>query len=444
MDIIYPIVADYYPHEVILSSHDCLSLLLYKPYAMPHTAIYRQLEKAIAENHCELYALHARLMGGYARSKNGLRWTNAGNKHGGVVLFPQMAEEEASALLDDMMADFAAHPPKGLGAWSLQPVPEHLDGRLLARGFQLGWKPCWMIVELAQLQTNFEYPAGLNIQADNTTPIEHLTDLPYSGNDMTISSQLIQAYPERVQRFLATLNGEIVGQSAVFFTADVAGIYNVSVMPLLRSRGIGRAVTIAACAYALQRGYQYAVLNASMMGQPVYEQIGFQKTGDGMTWWMNEFKPVPAEEVVLAEAVALGQISKLTGAGLNTPITNGMTLMQLAAHCKQHAAADWLITNGAEFTALDAWDLGWIERATDLFNTQPGEINRLYTSEFEYTLLHIAAQRNDVGLARLALANYPDITIKDKQHNGTALDWARFFRRTEIHGLIVAYEQMVS
>ncbi|MCK7555493.1 GNAT family N-acetyltransferase [Chitinophaga sedimenti] len=396
-----------------------------------------QTEQRIAENHYELYALHALLNGGEVHEKGGLRWINAGPAHHGQIMFPTMEDDAASALLDEMMESYRRQPADGIGCWSLLPAPEHLGARLLARGFQPGWQPCWMSMALDKALPGFSFPEGLSIEADNTTDIEPLTDLPYSGGSTKITPALIKAYPQKAQRFLARMHGEIVGQSALFFS-DVAGIYNVGVLQAFRGRGLGKALTAAACQYAREQGYTLATLNASDMGQPIYEQMGFKKLGNGMTWWMNGMREVSPQESAFAEAVACGHLERLghlPHGNLDQPIANGMSLIALAAYCHQPDAAEWLVHHGAAYTALDAWDLGWIERAADMLTHNPQEVNRLY-GEFRYTLLHIAAQRNDVGLARLAIQFHPDLTIRDRFHDSTAAGWANFFKRREIAGII--------
>jgi ankyrin repeat protein len=52
------------------------------------------------------------------------------------------------------------------------------------------------------------------------------------------------------------------------------------------------------------------------------------------------------------------------------------------------------------------------------------------------TLLHIAAERNDEELARLALSANPDLRLKDKNWNATALDWANHLGHANIARLI--------
>ena len=409
-----------------------------------------QLEQAVAQNHRELFYLEALALGGEVKTTEGLVYTHAGPAATATVVFPALTETGADALLDGMMDYFRAHPANCVGCWSLAPAqPADLGIRLLARGFQPGWAPCWMALDLEAMDETHPFPHDLHIKADNHTDTRYVNGLPFATDNTDAQRALRKAYPGRVQRFVATLHGKIVAHSNTFFnsgTLGVAGIYNVGVVPEARNQGIGKAITLAACRYAKEQGYRYAVLNAA--ARPLYERIGFQWLGDGLSWWLigNRYithPPTPAQ-VALAEATGRGDTAALdqlahrfTTADLNAPITNGMTLMQLAVHCRQNASAEWLATRGATYTALDAWDMGWKNRAAALLAANPQEVNRLY-DELQITLVHIAVQRNDIELARLALSANPDLTIKDNTHHSTSLGWAEFFRRPEIVAIIKA------
>ena len=408
-----------------------------------------QLQQAAAHNHSELFALNAIAQSGEVITTNGLTYTFIpGHKNNGMVAFPALTSEDAGKQLDEMMNWYRAHAAVGVGCWSLSPSqPADLGARLLARGFQPGWQPCWMALDLDTIRTGYPKPATLQVQADNNTNISQVKDLPYSGDNGAVSDALMKRYRDRAQRFVATMDGEIVGHSCVLLTTGpygVAGLYNVGVIPEARNKGVGKAVVTAACLFAQQQGYKYAVLNGT--GRRMYNQIGFEWVGDGLTWWLmaNRYitNPPPAALIALTEAVCRGEISSInsmsqqfTTVQLNTPTANRMTLMQLATHCRQPAAAEALAALGAQLAVLDAWDLGWKERAAALLAVEPEQANRRY-GEHNATLLHIAAERNDLALAQLALTAHPDLTIKDSTWNAPALGWAHHLQRPDIVTLI--------
>lgn len=407
-----------------------------------------QLELAAADNHRQLFTLEAMALNGEVQAAGGLSWTYAGPDRNAAIPFPILSKDDAGKMLDAMMAWYRNHPPKGAGCWSLHPPqPADLGVRLLARGFQPGWQPSWMALRLADMNDRYPAPAGLEIVPDNDTDTATVSELPYAGNKGAVPPLLTRAFPGRAQRFLAIMNGNIVGQTCVFFTTGnygVAGIYNQGVVPEVRLQGIGKAVLLAALRYALRKGYHYAVLNGT--GRRMYEQVGFRWIGFGHTWWLNNrgyiTHPPSAERIMLAEAVGLGDMAALNSIGkgltpgeLNTPLANDMTLIELAVYWRQPSAAEWLVKHGAAYNVLEAWDLGWKDRAAALLSTRPEEVNRRY-SYLQSTILHTAAERNDIALAALALSAKPDLKIRDKIYHATPLDWAHHFGRTEIIELI--------
>jgi GNAT superfamily N-acetyltransferase len=417
---------------------------------MLRNATPQQLEQAELALHREVYSLITYAQQGDVIAKDGLvyTWSSNGPQRGGMVLVDKLSPEQVGPLLDDMMDWYRARNAKGMGAWSLDPPqPADLGIKLLARGFSPGWRPGWMSRDLESIKNNYPIPSGIVIRADNESSTHAIKQLPYHGDNGVVSHLFMQSYPERTQRFLAFKDDKIVGQSCVLLTTGekaVAGIFNVGVIEEFRKQGIGKALVLAACQWAKEQGYHYALLNAT--GRRMYEQAGFTWIGYGLTWWLNNDRyithPPSHNDVLLAEAVCKGDIDALNRLAplfstdaLNMPAANGMTLMELAIHCKQTTVATWLVQHGFQYTPYDAWQLGWKDRAADILANNPQEVNRTYGHMHE-TLLHIAAESNDIELARLALSANPDLTLCDCVHHGTAMDWAMFFKRNAIIDLI--------
>ncbi len=376
----------------------------------------RQLEEAAAFNHTSLFKQEAEALGGKFVTTGRLSWTSGTRQSPSMVPFPDLTSEEAGEQLDALIAFYLKYPPKGAGCWSLTPAsPVDLGARLLARGFQPGWRPRWMGLDLLRVQTHHPAPKGLEIEIDNMISLDSVKELPYA--QVVIPSIAKAELPGQWTRFIARWKGKIVGHSVVFLSMGpygAAGIYHVGVVPRARSIGIGKAVTLAACLYAREKGYRYAVLNSTDAGRRTYEQLGFVTVGEGFTWWL------------------------ITDRLLAHP--NGMTLMQLAAHCRQPAAAEWLVGEGADYTVLDAWDLDWKDRAWQMVAADPGLVNRPY-GEWDKTLLHFAAERNDEELARLSLSAGPDLQLKDRAYQGTALGWAQHMGHRKIAEMIETHRR---
>ncbi|HEY0392017.1 MAG TPA: GNAT family N-acetyltransferase [Solirubrobacterales bacterium] len=81
---------------------------------------------------------------------------------------------------------------------------------------------------------------------------------------------------ENVAAFIAYLNGEPVSVAMTLVSHGVAGIYWVGSLEPARGRGLGRAVTAAAMNAGFELGAEIASLQASPMGKPIYEAMGYE------------------------------------------------------------------------------------------------------------------------------------------------------------------------
>ena len=79
------------------------------------------------------------------------------------------------------------------------------------------------------------------------------------------------------RHFLARVNGEPAATCSLFLGAGVAGIYDVSTVPVHRQRGLGRSITQAAMREARARGYRMAILHSSELGAGAYRGLGFHE-----------------------------------------------------------------------------------------------------------------------------------------------------------------------
>jgi GNAT superfamily N-acetyltransferase len=99
---------------------------------------------------------------------------------------------------------------------------------------------------------------------------------------------MIARQPRRAYAFIGALNGKPVGASVLYLDAGVAGLYDVGVLPEARRQGIGAAMTVAPLRFARELGYRYGVLQASGMGVPVYERVGFRKVCRISCWYHSK------------------------------------------------------------------------------------------------------------------------------------------------------------
>src|ERR1700744_444446 len=127
------------------------------------------INEAIAANHRALFHIEALLGGGSEHQLGNLVWTES--TRGSNIVFPRLTQAETGPLLDAMMDRFKADPPRQAGCWSMDPpVPADLGAYRLARGFQVGWNPHWMFIDLSsELKEDFPMPEGVSIAVDKTS-----------------------------------------------------------------------------------------------------------------------------------------------------------------------------------------------------------------------------------------------------------------------------------
>lgn len=171
--------------------------------------------------------------------------------------------------------------------WRVGPSADSaaLRARLEKAGLQTAGASPAMIMDLSQLPPP-PMIAGLEIAAATGAEARRAwgklaIDAFEMDNDIgvvmgeceaTIPPELFADQP----RFTGYLDGEPVAVSSLVMTRGLAGVYAVATLPNARKRGIGAAMTLHAMAEGLRRGAKLATLQASSMGRPVYEKIGFR------------------------------------------------------------------------------------------------------------------------------------------------------------------------
>ena len=81
---------------------------------------------------------------------------------------------------------------------------------------------------------------------------------------------------EHCSWFLGYVDGDPAACGQLLRTADVAGVYTIAVREQFRRRGLGAAISRAVLAAGRDVGCTIGVLQASPMGEPVYDRMGFE------------------------------------------------------------------------------------------------------------------------------------------------------------------------
>ena len=87
-----------------------------------------------------------------------------------------------------------------------------------------------------------------------------------------------------LQGLVGYVEGRPVAAAMAYVTHGVAGIGWVGVVSDARRKGYAEAVTWAAVREGFRRGGAFANLQASPMGQPVYERMGFSTPTQYRVW----------------------------------------------------------------------------------------------------------------------------------------------------------------
>jgi ribosomal protein S18 acetylase RimI-like enzyme len=272
-----------------------------------------------------------------------------------------------------------------VSCWSLD-EDKALGTLLIARGFEWGWQPWWMALELARLPD----------------------DAPRHS--------VIDRRRGSVHRLVVRDGPQGIGGVSVNPWRRVAGIYDMGVHPEYRRRGIGRSLTLAACRLARELGCTHAVLNATPDGELLYRTVGFQRLGEGRTWWRHPGERTTPREQALVEAIGFGDLDALEAlrlapvefvrgiGGAGSPLT-------ITVLTDRPDATEWILARRPELVSAPLSDAG-------------------------ETLLHAATEWDAPDVAAVALAHGADPTVRDGTHNGTPLGWAEHFGRERIKTLL--------
>jgi GNAT superfamily N-acetyltransferase len=241
---------------------------------------------AIEQNFVEYTLAGVRLCGGEWGADEGLTWAHAPTRlayYNGVI---QTRLDDITA--NERIAAFIEQWRNRRYVWWAPPSarPADLAERLDQFDFTRRWQDIGMAADLAELPESVPLPPDVTI-APARDPVERLVWAATSQAGFETPADLRADFMRNIAPhlplddpdfalYLARQAGEPVAASVMFCDARVVGVCDVSVTPAARRQGLGAAVTHAVMRAGQERGRRYAVLQASPMGQPVYERLGFR------------------------------------------------------------------------------------------------------------------------------------------------------------------------
>ena len=198
----------------------------------------------------------------------------------------RLPEEGLDAALDEIMTRFKTRAVPMI--WWVGPStqPKDLGARLEAHGLSYDGGTPGMAVDIAALSQE-----GAAIPSLTVTRISDMDDVAEwaqvvrrgFGMPHELTPALIEMGERHCLRgespwayYLGRQDARPVSASMIYPYAGVAGIYCVATVPEARRQGIGAELTRLALQRAGEQGYRVGVLQASGMGFPVYQGMGFE------------------------------------------------------------------------------------------------------------------------------------------------------------------------
>lgn len=190
--------------------------------------------------------------------------------------------EALAAALDELAA---AYEEAGVRAWTVWvPEEDRASAELLeSAGHKLDANPTAMVLEL----TDLPEPDPRDLDWDSAAPIEEvwrINDLAYGDVPGTFERG-IGTPPEGSYRFyVARLDGK---PSCIVGTMDVegdSGMYWVATLPEARGRRLTTRLMQVALAEGRERGCDISTLQATTLGRPIYERLGYRDIGALQMW----------------------------------------------------------------------------------------------------------------------------------------------------------------
>jgi GNAT superfamily N-acetyltransferase len=201
-------------------------------------------------------------------------------------VFNSVIYDDPAAVEDSLDELATAYDEAGVLAWTVW-VPDHdrAIGELLSEaGHVLDATPAAMICDPGQVEP--PDAAELDLEPDPTYAlVADLNDRAYGYPDQPFSRALGNAPPGGAHLYVARLDGE---PAACAVAADHdggdCGIYWVATLAEARGHGLASALMRLAVADASERGCTSSTLQATKLGQPVYERVGYRAIGTLEMW----------------------------------------------------------------------------------------------------------------------------------------------------------------
>lgn len=167
--------------------------------------------------------------------------------------------------------------------WTVTPssVPKDLGKQLLAHGFyqhnvQSGMAIDLVTTNIIPKQQNSELIIHRCCDPDTLRQLKFVSDTAFNRNvNFDIFVKMLNE--KSIHFYVGSIHDQVVATLVISYSATFAGLHLVTTHPNYRKRGIAAAMVRNALYNIQKQGYPFAVLQASQLGEGVYQKIGFKK-----------------------------------------------------------------------------------------------------------------------------------------------------------------------
>lgn len=240
------------------------------------------LLQALAANCGGAYVHGARAMGKPFREDPDVLMSDLGLPIGlppnnATILTAPRDARAAAELAERIRAFFVSSPGGGYGIWSIWP-----GSTLAAPGLAPGRVPCMVREPGGEPRPR---PAELEVTevADGEGMREAwvVVDDAFCGGLLPNPYWDARVLSDDYRVWVGRVDGLAVATATAFIGNGFVGVYAVATLASARGRGYGEAVSWAS---TLSRPELPATLQASSMGRPVYERMGYRPVADFTVW----------------------------------------------------------------------------------------------------------------------------------------------------------------
>jgi GNAT superfamily N-acetyltransferase len=207
----------------------------------------------------------------------------------GRSVFNSVFYEESEALLSSLEEIATAYDEAGVKAWTVW-VPEADSAAaegLERAGHKLDAEPRDMGMELSELR-ELEPDPDLEIrEREDYAEMARLNEIAYGYSPGEFSAVADSELPG-VRIYFGALDGEEVSTLAIWPHGSDAVVAWVATAPEGRGRGVSTRLMARALADAHRAGMATSTLQATKLGRPVYEKLGYRDFGAVQMWERRE------------------------------------------------------------------------------------------------------------------------------------------------------------